>query len=105
MYLRLGDFLVSCVAQPISGNPGTYSLGFPSDQVLSSRIVRLIFTGHDGVLPVDGDLPAPIVPHNSEMRQSTCPARTRQVCRSQLTAVTGLRGALPQAGAPLAVRT
>ena len=56
VYLRLGDFLVSCVAQLTSRNSGTYSLGFSSDQVLCSRIVRLILTGHDGILPVDGDL-------------------------------------------------
>jgi hypothetical protein len=69
VYLRLGDFLVSCVAQLISRKAVTYSLVFSSDQVLCSRIVRFIVTGHDGILPVYGALPAPIVPHNSETQQ------------------------------------
>jgi hypothetical protein len=48
--LRLGDFLVSCVAQLTSRVAGTISLVFSSDQVLCARIVRFILTGHDGVL-------------------------------------------------------
>jgi hypothetical protein len=72
VYLRLGDFLVTRVAQLAAGKAATCSFVFPSDQVLCSRIVR--FVGHDGILPVEGDLPAPIVPHNSEMQQPTRPA-------------------------------
>jgi hypothetical protein len=74
VYLRLGDFLVSCVAQLISRKAMTYSLVFSSDQVLCSRIGRFILTGHDGILPVDAALLAPIVPHNGEIQQPTCPA-------------------------------
>ena len=87
MYLCLGDFLISCVAQLTSRNAGTYPLGFSSDQVLCSRIVRFILTGHDGILPVDGDLPTPIVPHNSEIQQPTCPAPLdREQNRTKLAA-------------------
>jgi hypothetical protein len=31
-------------------------------------------TGHEGILPVDGALLAPIVPHISEIQQATRPA-------------------------------
>jgi hypothetical protein len=64
MYLRLGDFLGSCVPQLVSRKATTHSLVFPSDQVRCSRIVRFIVTGHDGTLPVDGALLAAIVPHS-----------------------------------------
>ena len=81
MYLRLGDFLVSCVTQLTSRKAGAYSFGFLSDQVLCSRIVRFIVTGHDGILPVDGALPAPIVPHNGEIQQ---PMRATAVLSERL---------------------
>jgi hypothetical protein len=71
VYLRLSDFLISCVTQLTSRKAATYSFVFSSNQVLCSRIVRFIVTGHDGILPVHGDLPAPIVPHNGEIQQPT----------------------------------
>lgn len=63
VYLRSGDFLGTRFAQVTSRKAGTSMLGFWSGQVLCSRIVRFIVIGHDGILPVDGALPAPIVPH------------------------------------------
>ena len=40
--------------------------------------MRFILTGHDGILQVDGDLPAPIVPHSSEIHEPTCPGEPEQ---------------------------
>jgi hypothetical protein len=86
VYLRSGDFLVSCLAQLTSRKARTYMLGFSSDQVLCSRIVRFIVIGHDGILSVDGALPAPIVPHtvrysNPRARAIGTRMRTRSTYR------------------------